>query len=78
MRLLCAIPFYKPAFSFGGPVRNASNLCEAFARLGVEMDVYTTNAAGVPRRRLPPLDVALHQPVEVLKSICESLEIAFM
>ncbi|MEB3333668.1 MAG: glycosyltransferase, partial [Cyanobacteriota bacterium] len=38
---------YAPAWQFGGPVLSVSRLCEGLARLGVEVEVITTNA-GLP------------------------------
>ncbi|MEB3333644.1 MAG: hypothetical protein VKP70_01520, partial [Cyanobacteriota bacterium] len=47
MRLLHFLPVYAPAWQFGGPVLSVSRLCEGLARLGVEVEVITTNA-GLP------------------------------
>ncbi len=46
MRVLHLIPYYKPAWKLGGPVRSVSLLCEGLADLGVQVEVLTTNAAG--------------------------------
>jgi glycosyltransferase involved in cell wall biosynthesis len=54
MRVIHLIPFYKPAWKLGGPVRSVGLLCEGLSDLGVEVEVITTNAAGGHDR----LDVA--------------------
>ena len=51
MNVLYMSTFYKPATSYGGPVRSVSLLCESLKRAGVDVVVYTTNANG--ERRLP-------------------------
>lgn len=60
MRILYVVSYYKPAYLYGGPVRCTSSLCEAMARLGARVTVFTTNANGPTR-----LDVPLRQPVDV-------------
>ncbi len=60
MRLLFVIPFYKPAYVYGGPVRSVSSLCEALAALGNQVTVLTTNANGSELARVP-----LETPVDV-------------
>ena len=44
MRLLHYTATYAPAWSWGGPPRSVSNLCEGLAALGHEVSVFTTNA----------------------------------
>ena len=44
MRITHAIPTYKPAWQFGGPIMSVSRLCEALAETGTEVNVLTTNA----------------------------------
>ncbi len=46
MKLLVVVPYYKPAFIYGGPARSVPNLCEGLAMQGVDVTVYTTNANG--------------------------------
>lgn len=46
MKLLCVIPFYKPAFVYGGPARSIPILMESLVEKGVEVTIYTTDAAG--------------------------------
>lgn len=60
MRILYVIPYYKPAFVYGGPVRSVSALCEGMARAGAQVTVFTTNANGKER-----LDVPIGQLVDV-------------
>ncbi|MEM4725026.1 MAG: glycosyltransferase [Candidatus Hadarchaeum sp.] len=45
-RLLIVMPYYKPAYVYGGPVRSVSTLAEALAALDVEVHVFATNANG--------------------------------
>jgi glycosyltransferase involved in cell wall biosynthesis len=53
MRLLFVIPFYKPAYVYGGPVRSVSSLCEALVAMGHDVTVLTTNANGPDVARVP-------------------------
>jgi glycosyltransferase involved in cell wall biosynthesis len=45
-RILFVVPYYKPAYVYGGPVRSVSALCEGLSRLGCAVTVFTTNANG--------------------------------
>lgn len=47
MRVLCVIPFYKPAHVYGGPTRSVPALCENLEQQGASVTVYTTNANGL-------------------------------
>lgn len=47
MRILYLSPYYKPAFSFGGPVRSISATCEALARTEASVKVLTTLMGGI-------------------------------
>ncbi len=60
MKLLYVTTYYKPAYVYGGPVRSASQLCEALVSLGATVRVLTTNVNGKDL-----LDVPLGQPVNV-------------
>lgn len=60
MRILCVSPYYKPAHIYGGPVNSISILCEAFAKKGHDVTVFTTNANGTTA-----LPVTLDQPLSV-------------
>jgi len=46
MKVVGVIPYYKPAYSLGGPVASNSDLLEGLVRLGVSVTVLTTNADG--------------------------------
>jgi len=60
MRVLVVIPYYEPAFLYGGPARSVSTLCRALVRAGAEVSVFTTDANGSGR-----LDVPVGQPVDL-------------
>ncbi len=60
MRLAFVSAYYKPAYIYGGPTQSISSLCEALARLGVAVTVFTTDANGPGR-----LSVPLAKPVPV-------------
>ena len=60
MKILVITNYYKPAYTYGGPIRSISALYEALAYLDIQVTVFTTNANGDKR-----LDVPLEQPVEV-------------
>jgi len=59
MHVLIVIPFYKPAFVYGGPARSMPVLAEGLAGLGVDVTVYTTNANGAGNFKITdlPMDV---------------------
>lgn len=52
MRLLHVIPYYAPAWSYGGSVRAAADLTRALAAAGHTVHVLTTDTL-TPRERLP-------------------------
>ena len=52
MRVLHVSPYFAPAFCYGGPPRTILGLCQAERRLGMEVTVFTTTAAG--DASLPP------------------------
>jgi glycosyltransferase involved in cell wall biosynthesis len=60
MRILHFIPYYKPAWLYGGPIRSVSQLCESTAAEGHQVSVATTNSNG---RNC--LDVCSNVPVTV-------------
>ncbi len=60
MKVLFVTCYYKPAFSYGGPVTSTAAFCENLLRLGTQVTVLTTNAGGSKL-----LDVPLQQPVDV-------------
>jgi glycosyltransferase involved in cell wall biosynthesis len=51
MRVIHVTAYYAPAHVYGGPVRSIHALCKAQQALGIDVEVFTTNAAG--RERLP-------------------------
>ena len=44
MKILQVIPYFYPAWAYGGPPRNAYGLCKELAKRGHEVTVYTTDA----------------------------------
>jgi glycosyltransferase involved in cell wall biosynthesis len=60
VRILYVISFYKPAYVYGGPVRSVPALCEGLVQAGAEVTVFTTNANGKERLRVP-----LDRPISV-------------
>ena len=61
MDILCVTPYYKPAYIYGGPARSVPSLCEAMAKCGVRVTVFTTNANGPGR----VLDIPTSEPLNV-------------
>ena len=53
MKILHYIPTYAPAWKFGGPVLSVSQLCEALAGQGHEVEVVTSDAGIAPEEGLP-------------------------
>lgn len=54
IRVLCVTPYYRPAYIYGGPARSVPALCEALAREGADITVFTTNANGSEDLPVPP------------------------
>jgi len=50
MRILQVLPYFYPAFSFGGPVSVVYNISKELAKRGHEVTVYTSNALDQKRR----------------------------
>ena len=46
MKLVVVIPYFYPAYIYGGPVVAAYHLCQKVAENGVNVDVITTNLNG--------------------------------
>jgi glycosyltransferase involved in cell wall biosynthesis len=46
MRTLHVIPYFAPAWRYGGPIQSVLRLCQALQRAGVELDVATINSDG--------------------------------
>ena len=62
MRILQVIPYFPPAYAFGGPVKAAYQVSRELARRGHEVVVYTTDAEN-PNSRLDT------EPVKVVDGI---------
>src|ERR1035438_4095315 len=60
IKVVAVTAYYKPAYSFGGPVASNADLLEGLSRLGVCVTVLTTNADGHRS-----LDVPIGTDVEV-------------
>lgn len=56
MRILCVTSYYKPAYVYGGPVKSVAAVCEALARAGQSVTVFTTNANGPGQILREPVD----------------------
>jgi glycosyltransferase involved in cell wall biosynthesis len=54
MRILAIVPFYKPAYIYGGPTRSVPALMEGFVKNGLEVSVFTTNANGQTALNVDP------------------------
>ena len=65
MHILCVIPFYKPAYVYGGPTRSIPTLCENLVTLGCDVTVYTTNANGSTVLPVTPNQANMVDGVEV-------------
>jgi glycogen synthase len=46
MKVLFIVPYYKPAYAYGGPIVVISMLAERLVLLGHEVSVYTTATNG--------------------------------
>ena len=66
MRILHYIPTYAPAWSFGGTVRAAADVCEGLAQRGHEVTVVTTDAGLHPDLSRPPGRPVLRNGVKVI------------
>ena len=60
MKILHIVPYYIPAYRYGGPIRSVHGLCKALAQLDHEVHVFTTNVDG-PNNS----DVPLSVPVDI-------------
>jgi glycosyltransferase involved in cell wall biosynthesis len=60
MRVLHVVPYYLPAWRYGGPIRSVHGLCKGLARLGHDVHVFTTNIDGPS-----DLDVPIGMPVDI-------------
>lgn len=81
MKVLHVSPAFFPATVYGGPITSLKGLCDALARLGCEVRVISTNAAGVSvlqagTRPFPGYDVEYHRrifPHTVAPGLVESV-----
>ena len=60
LRVLHVIPGFFPAVRYGGPIESVLRLCQALAKVGVELEVATTDADGTD-----DLPVVTARPVDV-------------
>ena len=54
MRVIHVTAYYAPAHVYGGPVRSIHALCKAQQAHGIDVEVFTTNAAGCERLPAAP------------------------
>ena len=64
MKILFIVPYYKPAYIYGGPIVVIAMLAERLALLGNEVTVYTTNTNGAGELNTP---VNVEQRVDGVK-----------
>ncbi len=60
MRVLQILPYYQPAYRYGGPVKSVQGLNKALVQAGVDVTVFTTNIDGAQ-----DLDVPLGKEVVI-------------
>jgi glycosyltransferase involved in cell wall biosynthesis len=65
MRVLHVMPYFAPAFRYGGPPRSVLGLCRALLHAGVEVEVLTTTADGPSELPSSPLEGDLYEGVPV-------------
>ena len=58
LRILFINGYYKPAYTYGGPVRSIATLCEGMVKEGADVTVYTTNANGNSQLKGPTWEVS--------------------
>lgn len=66
MRIVHIVPYYAPAYAFGGVVRSAEGMCRALARRGHAVTVLTTDALDRAGGRAAPAE-ELRDGVRVLR-----------
>ena len=66
MRIVHLVPYYAPAYAFGGVVRAAEGLCRALARRGHVVTALTTDALDRAGGRAAPPD-EIRDGVRVLR-----------
>jgi glycosyltransferase involved in cell wall biosynthesis len=60
MRILHVVPTYIPAWRYGGPIKSVHGLCQALAKRGHDVHVFTTNVDGDKNSDVPsqmPVDI---------------------
>jgi glycosyltransferase involved in cell wall biosynthesis len=60
LNILFVTSYYKPAYTFGGPVVSTAAICENLIKHGVKVTVFTTNAGGDS-----VLDVPINRPKDI-------------
>lgn len=70
MKIIHYIPTYAPAWKFGGPVLSVSQLCEALAEQGHEVEVVTTDAGIDPAEGIPTGTRLIRNGVAVTYHAC--------
>ena len=53
MRIIQLVPYYRPAFQYGGPINSVHNLAKGLVAQGKEVHVYTTNLGLKNREDIP-------------------------
>lgn len=66
MTILFIVPYYKPAYIYGGPIVVIAQLAETLVRLGHAVTVYTTTANGSTELPIPAGEELLVDGVNVL------------
>jgi glycosyltransferase involved in cell wall biosynthesis len=75
LRVLHVIPYFHPAYVYGGPIESVYGLCRALARSGCEVRVLTTDTNGPGRLEVPTdRDLALQDGVRVRYCRRDALE----
>ncbi len=65
MKLVVVIPYFYPAYIYGGPVFAAYHLCQKLAENGVDIDVITTNLNGKEKLDVVPNVFTSHSGFKV-------------
>lgn len=68
MKVLHVVPSYWPATVYGGPIFSIHAVCQALARVGVDVRVATTNANG---------DTKLDMPRDSMVEFCENYRVRY-
>jgi len=65
MKILFVVPYYKPAFAYGGPIVVISMLAEQLVLLGYDVTVYTTPSDGTTELKVAKNEQVLVDGVKV-------------